>query len=75
MQDFYHITPTNGGFAVSCYGAIEDSSNFEIICEDEDDDDIWLVGNTDTNQPFKTWQEVVDFLDARYADIVEISAV
>tara|TARA_B110000503_G_scaffold134035_1_gene212444 strand:- start:962 stop:1171 length:210 start_codon:yes stop_codon:yes gene_type:complete len=63
---------------VECYGKLHDDSNFSIVCEDEEDDDIWTEGNpnTDSDYFFETWEEVVDTLSAQYdSPIVEISAV
>jgi hypothetical protein len=71
---------TRLGVQCECYGALEDDSNFEVVCDDEEHDFVWLVGNTNTGKPFKTWQEAADFLEdyaKDYTDglIVEISAV
>lgn len=61
---------------VSCYGKIEWNSNFEIICDDEDEDCCWVEGNYNSEDgEFKDWQEAVTFFKARFNTVVEIIAV
>lgn len=61
---------------VYCYGELEDNSNFSVVCADEDDDGIWLLGNIKTGKPFTTWESVVEVLTPYYnSPIQEISAV
>ena len=61
---------------VSCFGKLEWDSNFEIICEDEDEDCCWVVGNYNSEDgEFKDWQEAVTFFKARFNTVVEIIAV
>lgn len=47
---------------IACYGVLAWDSNFEVICEDEQDDCIWFEGNINTGDEFKTWEEVVAVL-------------
>jgi hypothetical protein len=63
-------------FAISCYGLLEENSNFEVVCEDEEDDSIWCEGNTETGEPFTSWEECVEHLLGWYdSTIIEITAV
>jgi hypothetical protein len=69
----FHTT-VNG---VECYGELRDDSNFQVVCEDEEDDDVWCDGNP--NHPefvFESWKDVVAELQQHFgSEIVEISAV
>lgn len=59
-----------------CYGDLKEDSNLEIVCEDEEDDFIWCLGNTDTDKPFDNWKEVIDFFYSKGHDtIIEINAI
>lgn len=58
----YLLIDRPDGGKCDCYGTIEEDSNFEIVCYDEEDDCIWLTGNHDTDEPFKSWQEAVTWL-------------
>jgi hypothetical protein len=63
---------------VKCYGVIEDNSNFELVCDDEDNDMTWCEGNPlSDDYTFSSWEEVVNYFldDALMTDIVEITAV
>jgi hypothetical protein len=63
---------------VECYGDLEENSNFEIVCEDEDLDDVWCNGNPSSNSDytFATWEEVVLVLQTYYpSPIIQITAV
>ncbi len=62
------------GRDVECYGTLEEDSNFNIVCDDECDDDIWCDGNP-VGDSFTSWEEVVSVLhDCFKSDIIEISA-
>ena len=65
------------GIETECYGELEDSSNFEVVCEDEEDDGIWCDGNpAQDGGGFKTWEDVVMTLQPHFnSDILEICAV
>ena len=64
------------GTEVECYGLLEENSNFDVVCEDEYHDACWCEGNTDTDEPFKTWEECVEFLEGSYGStILQITAV
>jgi hypothetical protein len=64
------------GTEVECYGLLEENSNFEVVCEDENDDSIWCEGNTETGEPFTSWEECVEHLLGWYdSTIIEITAV
>lgn len=55
-----------------CYGELEETSNFEVVCEDEEDDDVWCNG---IEGPL-TWENVVQYLQPHFeSDILEITAV
>ena len=59
-----------------CYGILEENSNFEVVCYDEEFDTVWTVGNPETDKPFETWSEVLDVLRRNYCDRIEqITAV
>lgn len=59
------------GRDVECYGDLEETSNFSVVCEDEWDDDVWcngIVGDL-------TWENIVAHLQLYFgSDILEISA-
>ena len=65
------------GYEVECYGLLEENSNFEVVCDDEEDDSIWCGGNTETDEPFTSWEECVEHLVEMYfpATIIQITAV
>ena len=57
---------------VECYGELEETSNFEVVCEDEYDDSTWCDG---IEGPL-SWEQVVAYLQRYYAsDILQITAV
>lgn len=59
-----------------CYGELNDTSNFEIVCEDEDHDDIWCNGVDEFTENNLTWENVVLYLQGFYpSNILEITAV
>jgi hypothetical protein len=60
MRHLMIIRPDGG--ICDCYGEIEENSNFEVVCYDEENDGIWATGNHDTNEPFKDWEEAVKWL-------------
>lgn len=61
---------------VDCYGELRDDSNFEVVCENENDDTVWCIGNPHTNKPFDDWDMVVTVLSQYFnSKIHEISAV
>ena len=63
------------GNDVECYGILEEDSNFSVICENEEYDDVWTEGNLTTGEPFTSWEEVVEHLQPQFfEDIVEIGA-
>ena len=61
---------------ISCYGALTWDSNFEVICEDEEDDCFWIDGNVETGGEFKSWEDVVavlcEHLDGKIEQITTI---
>ena len=65
------------GYEVECYGLLEENSNFEVVCDDEEDDSIWCEGNTETGEPFTSWEECVEHLVEMYfpATIIQVTAV
>jgi hypothetical protein len=50
------------GTVCSCYGELEENSNFELVFEDEAFDTCWALGNPITDVPFLSWQETVDVI-------------
>lgn len=65
------------GVETECYGELEASSNFEVICEDENDDGIWRDGNPNCGSgSFDNWDDVVITLQPYFAsNIIEICAI
>lgn len=58
-----------------CYGDLLQTSNFEVVCENEDDDSIWCVGHPN-GRDWIDWDDVVTTLQGYYnSSIVEISAI
>lgn len=56
---------------VECYGSLQDTSNFAVICEDEEVD--WI--ETCYQGPLN-WESVVQFIKSRTkSGVIEISAV
>ena len=65
----------HNGCDVECYGALEEDSNFSVVCADEEDDDVWCEGRPDGGW-FTTWEDVVECLQREFGSrIIEISAV
>lgn len=62
---------------IECYGDFNDTSNFSIVCDDEEHDGVWCEGNpNDPNFTFESWEQIVETLKAYWeGDIIEISAV
>ena len=59
-----------------CYGELEETSNFHIVCEDEEDDAVWCDGVDTFTEENYTWENVVLYLQRYFdSDIVEISAI
>ena len=59
-----------------CYGELTEISNFHVVCEDEDDDNVWCDGVDEFTESNLTWDNVVLYLQRFYSsDIVEVSAV
>jgi hypothetical protein len=72
MEAPYVYIVHHEGHDVECYGTLEETSNFSVVCVDEWDDDIWCDGIVG----YLTWEDVVAQLQPHYASrIVEISAV
>lgn len=70
MADVYKVIWL--GKETACYGELTETSNFEVVCEDEEYDSVWCDGITGE----LTWDNVVIHLQQFYpSDIVEISAV
>lgn len=70
MADGYKVTWF--GVETICYGKLEETSNFHVVCEDEEDDGVWCNGIDGE----LTWDNAVLYLQRHFAsDIVEITAV
>lgn len=64
----------HAGHEVECYGELTDTSNFSVLCEDEEHDDVWVSGNPISGNPFVDWETVVEALQLHFESrIVEIS--
>lgn len=60
------------GKETTCYGELEETSNFHVVCENEDDDETWCNGIAGP----LTWENVVLQLQNYFhSDIVEVTAV
>ena len=64
---------------IQIFGELNDNSNFEVVCEDENDDSCWIEGNPINSEfagfTFKNWNEVKKTLIKYYdSDILEISS-
>ena len=69
-----YIVPYEGR-DVECYGTLEEDSNFNVVCDDEYDDDTWCNADPVTGEAFTTWEAVVVALQPHFeSDILEISA-
>lgn len=74
MADGYKVIWFNK--TTVCYGDLEETSNFHVVCEDEADDNVWWDGVDAFTESNYTWDNVVLYLQQFYgSDIVEISAV
>jgi hypothetical protein len=63
------------GRDVECYGELQETANFSVVCDDESDDDIWINANPVTGNAFEDWEQVVHELQKHFdSDILEISA-
>jgi hypothetical protein len=63
------------GDDVECYGNLEDDSNFHLVCEDEEEDQVWCDAGPN-GDPFSSWEQVVEYLSQQVdSAIIEISAV
>ena len=59
-----------------CYGELNETSNIEVVCENEADDSVWCNGFDDFTEANLTWENVVLYLQQFYpSDILEVSAV
>ncbi len=62
----------HNGADVECYGALEEDSNFSVVCADEEDDDLRREGRPDGGW-FTTWEDVVECLQREFdSRIIEI---
>lgn len=60
------------GTTTMCYGTLEETSNFQVVCEDEADDGVWCDGI----EGLLNWDNVVMCLQPHFAsNIIEITAV
>ena len=67
------FTYTKNGYDISCYGMIEENSNFYVEYEDENDSGI--IADLDTNQ-YNTWTKICDHLIKEgHTDILQIESV
>ena len=72
MSEGYKVTWF--GREMVCYGELKETSNFEVVCDDEQDDSVWCDG-IPVPSDLLTWDNVVFHLQQFYrSDIVEITA-
>ena len=62
VETFYY---ENGVF---CYGQVREDSNYEVKCENEEDD--WFLYGTD----WTSWSDAVEWVKSRDEKIVEIES-
>jgi hypothetical protein len=75
MEALHVYIVHHNGEDVECYGTLEENSNFSVICEDAEFDDVWCYGRPDGGW-FTNWEDVVECLQREYPSrIIEISAV
>lgn len=72
-----HKVMMHDGRMVECYGEVKEDSNFSVVCDNEEDDDIWCEGHPDNETGiFADWEDVVAALSDHFSsDIIEITAV
>jgi len=59
------------GHDVECYGELTETSNFHVVCEDEEHDETWCDGVVGP----MTWENVVAHLQLYFeSDIIEVQA-
>lgn len=64
------------GKTTTCYGELEETSNIQVVCENEADDSVWCDGFDTFTEENLTWENVVLFLQGFYpSDILELSAI
>lgn len=64
------------GKETTCYGELTDTSNFDVVCDNEYYDDTWCNGLDAFTDANLTWDNVVLYLQKYFpSDIVEITAV
>ena len=47
------------GRSCSCYGELEENSNFEMVFDNEELDDVWCEGNPIDGGKFGSWYDAV----------------
>ena len=60
---------------ISCYGTLEENSNLQISCENEEFDFVWTGVSDISEKPFKTWKEVVKFFKHYDGNVIQIEAI
>lgn len=66
-----HIVHHNG-YDVECYGVLEETSNFSVLCADEEYDGVWCEGRPYGGW-FTDWEDVVECLSLKFdSRIIEI---
>lgn len=57
---------------VECYGQLNDYSNIEVLCSNEEDDFVWCTRDA---ARCKTWEDIVLYLKSKGIEALELSAV
>ena len=61
---------------IMCYGELLWDSNFQVVCEEEEDDCVWVDGNVETGKSFESWEDVITVMKMHLdGDIQEVSAI
>lgn len=69
----YHVNQF--GSDTKCYGELRQTSNFQIVCEEEQDDCVWCDSHPE-GQEWLDWDDVVRVLQPYFeSNIIEISAI
>lgn len=63
-----YIYKRKDGGTTYCYGEVEETSNFSIVCDDEYKDGVWCDNDSEVNN---TWRRVCKHLEETYDTQIE----
>ena len=67
-----YVFMKDNGTEIWCYGPLYENSNFDIACEDEEDDFIWIDRDPDV---IPTWWDICMYFDQSSIEVVEITTI